>query len=192
MMAELFGKRDRLLQGQGRLDAYRRFRARHPRRQRDRRRRHLPIATGVRAGRADLGTRRRHGLLLRRRRLQRGHVPRIAQSGGGLEAAGGLRLREQRLRRIHPDADRHLGQGHRGARARPTRFPDISSMATTCSRSIATPAKRSRGRGPARGRRCSSARPTDGKGTWSASRHSSASAGYRTEAEVEPGKRDAR
>ena len=51
MMAELYGKRDRLLQGQGRLDAYRRFRARHPGRQRHRRRRPAD-RDRLRAGRA--------------------------------------------------------------------------------------------------------------------------------------------
>ena len=72
------------------------------------------------AGRGDRGTRRRDRVLLRRRRFQRRHLPRIAQSRGGLETAGGLRLREQRLRRIHPDADRDRGQGYRACARRPT------------------------------------------------------------------------
>ncbi len=51
-------------------------------------------------------------------------------------------------------------------------FRDSSSTAMTCLKSIATPAKRSHARAPVKARPCSNARPTDGKGMSSASRHS--------------------
>ena len=91
----------------------------------------MPIATGSALAALIAGQRRRHRMLLRRRRIQRGHLPRIAQHRGGLETAGGLRLREQRLRRIHPDADRDLGAATSRSARRPTTSPGISSTATT-------------------------------------------------------------
>ena len=78
MMAEIYGKRDRHLPRQGRLDAHRRPVEGHARRQRHRRRR--PAARLRR--RADReGPRHRPGrrLVHRRRRLQPGHVPREPQ-----------------------------------------------------------------------------------------------------------------
>ena len=45
-------------------------------------------------------------LLLRRRRFQRGQLPREPQHGGGLEAAGGLPLREQPVRHVDAGASR--------------------------------------------------------------------------------------
>ena len=60
---------DRLLQGQGRLHAHRRFRHRHARRERHRRRRHLDRHRRGARG-ADGRQRPRRRLLLRRRRLQ--------------------------------------------------------------------------------------------------------------------------
>ena len=83
----------------------------------------LPIATGSALGAVIAGKDDVTAGVLRRRRLQRGHLPRVAQPRGSVEIAGGLRMREQRLRRVHSDGDRDLGQRHRRARARPTTFP---------------------------------------------------------------------
>ena len=87
---------DRLLQGQGRLDAHRRFRHRHARRQRHRRGRHLDHHRRGPCG-ADGRQGRRRGLLLRRRRIERRAVPRVPQHRGDLEAADALCLREQHV-----------------------------------------------------------------------------------------------
>ena len=69
------GPADRHLQGQGRLDARRRHREGHARRERHRRRRH-PAGLRRGADREDPRHRRGHDLLLRRRRVQPGDVPR--------------------------------------------------------------------------------------------------------------------
>ena len=62
----------------------------------------LPLAAGAALTAKTLGTGGVAVSLLRRRRLQPGHVPRGAEPGRDLEAAGRLRLREQRLRRVDP------------------------------------------------------------------------------------------
>ncbi len=106
--------RDRLLPGQGRLDAHRRHGQGHARRKRHRRRRH-PAHDGRGAHGEAQAHRRCRGGLLRRRRQQPGRLPRVAQHGGELEAAGRLRGREQRLGRVHADGVRDPGEGHRDA-----------------------------------------------------------------------------
>ena len=60
----------------------------------------------------DAGQRPGGGLLLRRRRHQPGHLPRVPEPGLRLEAAGGLRLREQPVRLHHPGQLRGLRQEH--------------------------------------------------------------------------------
>ena len=54
----------------------------------------LPIATGSALAAQISGRDDVTACFFRRRRFQRGHLSRIAQSRGGLEAAGGLRLRK--------------------------------------------------------------------------------------------------
>ena len=90
----------RAVRRQGRLDAHRRSRPRHARRQRHRRRR---TAAGGRrrAQRQDLGPRHRRGLVHRRWRLEPGHHFRGDEHGGGAETAGDLRLRKQPVWRGH-------------------------------------------------------------------------------------------
>ena len=139
---------DRLLQGQGRLDAHRRFRHRHARRQRHRRGRHLDHHRRRPRG-ADGGQGRRRGVVFRRRRVERGAVPRMHEHRGGLETADDLCLREQHVRR----ADRRRGDAcdaRCGRRAPPaTAFRGSWWTATTCSRSIGRRAPRRSGRAPA-------------------------------------------
>ncbi len=99
----------RLLRRARRLDARRRPGAQHPGCQRHRRRRHAAQrrrrARGQAQGRRSGGDR-----VLRRRRQQPGHLPRIAQSRGGLAAAGPVRLREQPVRAQHLLPADHRGQ----------------------------------------------------------------------------------
>ena len=115
MMAELFGARDRHQPGQGRLDAHRRLLGRHAGRQRRGRGRHPD--RGRRGARARHARRRRRGgLLLRRRRDQPRPVPRGAELGGGVQAAGPVRLRGQPL--VGDHRDRVHDRGRRRARAR--------------------------------------------------------------------------
>ena len=74
----------------------------------------------------DAGQRPGDAVLLRRRRVQRGHVPREPEPGRDLAAAGRLPVREQRLRR----AER--GQRHGvGARRRPSGPPATACPAST-------------------------------------------------------------
>ena len=101
-----------------RLDAPLRRRARQPRRERGRRRR-APVARrrGPRVQAARRAARR--GRVLRRRRHQHRHLPRVAQPRPALEDEDALRLREQRLGRVDAGlaALARLG-GHVEARAR--------------------------------------------------------------------------
>ena len=94
------GQGDRLLQGQGRLDALLRRREGLPRRPRDRRQ---PHPAGRRGRLRDQVPRRgpRLHLLLRRRRHEPGVGPRGLQHGRALEAAGHLHRREQPVRDGH-------------------------------------------------------------------------------------------
>ena len=57
----------------------------------------ISIVTGAGLAAQMDGKGRRRGLLLRRRRLQCGAVPRVPQHRGDLEAADALRLREQHV-----------------------------------------------------------------------------------------------
>ena len=108
---------DRLLQGPRRLDAHRRRFDGQSRRQRHRRRRH-PDRGRRRAFLQAHEDRQGGRLLLRRRREQRGRIPRGAQHGFHLEAAGDLRLREQRLRHVDLDGALDGGEEHRRPRRR--------------------------------------------------------------------------
>ena len=76
----------------------------------------LPIAVGLALADKLQHRPARHGVLLRRRRGGRGRVPRVAEPGGALEAAGALPLREQPLR-----------DGHRRSRGT-SRRPDIRAQ----------------------------------------------------------------
>ena len=144
--------RNRLLQGQGRLDAHRRFREGHARRKRHRRRRHLDRDRGG-ARSAAARERPRRRVLLRRRRCQCRTLSRVHQHRGRLEAPDHLRLREQRL----CGADRADGDARharcRGPR-RGLRHPRASSStATTCSRSTKRPSRLWPAHAPAKGPR---------------------------------------
>ena len=87
MMAEIYGKVDRLVRRQGRLDAHRRPVQGHARRQRHRRRRPAADLRRARSTAKTQGRRRRRGRVLRRRRLQPGHDVRALQPGDDLEPA---------------------------------------------------------------------------------------------------------
>ena len=79
------------------------------------------------------------GLLLRRRRLEPGHVPRGDEPGRDLEAAGRLRLREQPVRRGDPVSYQCYGRATSPTVRRATASPAWSSTARTCSRSTRRP-----------------------------------------------------
>ena len=107
-----------------------------------------------------LKTRPRRRGVLRRRRGEQRRLPRRAEHGGDLEAAGAVRVREQPVR--HRGAVRATRPATRAWRraARPTACPASKSTATTCWRSATRRARRCARPAPAAGRRCSSARPT--------------------------------
>ena len=75
----------------------------------------LPLAVGLALADKMQGRHARHGLLLRRRRGGRGRVPRVAEPGRAVAAAGAVLLREQ-----------PLCDGH-GARRAPSRRPTSAS-----------------------------------------------------------------
>ena len=96
---------------------------------------HMPIAAGRGVGGAGARDRAGRRLLLRRRDHEHRRVPRGAQPGRRLEAAGRLRLREQPLHGVHPDRRRDRGRasgGRPGVRVRPR--VDRRSTATTPTR----------------------------------------------------------
>ena len=107
----------RLLQGARRLDAHRRPLARHPRLQRDRRRRD-PARVRRRADREAPRHRPGRGRVLRRRRRRPGRGARGDEPRGDLEAAGRLHLREQPVRALGRLADAARRRGHRRPRRR--------------------------------------------------------------------------
>ena len=72
---------------------------------------HLPFACGTGVRRAGAGHRVGVAVLLRRRHDQHRRVPRGAQPGLDLEAAGRLRLREQPVRRVLADRLDDAGDG---------------------------------------------------------------------------------
>ena len=146
---------DRHLRRQGRLDAPDRRRARRDGLVRDRRRAH---ADRGRRGVGGEGARHRPGrrLLLRRRDDEHRGVPRGAEPGRRLEAAGRVRLREQPLHGVHADRrrDRRRAPGGRpGGRVRARVDPGRRQRRRRGARD-----RRSRwstGRAPARARRWS-------------------------------------
>ena len=107
---------DRHLEGPRRTDAHRRSRARpdavhrHRRRRDADRRRPRPVLPAE-------GGRQGHDQQLRRRRHEHRRVPRVAQPGVGVVAAGRVRLPEQPVRRAHP----LLGHGQEPVGRRPRR-----------------------------------------------------------------------
>ena len=106
--------RHRLLRRQGRQHAHHRDAPRHARRRRDRRRLGRDRnRRGVRPAPAGEGRRRR--LVLRRRRVEPGHLPRGGEPGLGPRRAGDLRLREQPV----GDLDAVPGRGQRAGHRRP-------------------------------------------------------------------------
>ena len=124
---------DRLHQGQGRVDAPDRPRARASwaRRPSSARPSPTPSATPTPCNTATVGRRRRQ--LLRRRRDRGGRLRREPELRRPQEPADPVRLREQRLRHPHapeppPGAARRSATGPRATACRPS-----SSTATTCS-----------------------------------------------------------
>ena len=101
-LAELMSRATGLCGGQGRLHAPHLGAAQHARLLRDRR-----LAPPDRLRRGLVGQAARpgpgRGRLLRRRRHQHRRLPRGAQPGRGLAAAGAVRLREQPLHGVHAD-----------------------------------------------------------------------------------------
>ena len=97
MMAELFGKADRLQRRQGRLDAHRRFLGRHARRQR--RGGGRPADRGRRGARAEAARRRTHIIVcfFGDGAINRGPFLEALNWAAGLPAAGAVRLRGQPL-----------------------------------------------------------------------------------------------
>ena len=166
----------RLLQGQGRLDAYRRLLARHPRRQRDRRRlacRSRPARRwrAVIAGKDDVtacffgdgasneGTFHESLNLAAVWKLP---VVFVCENNGFGEFTP-----MQTVTSVKDIARARAGLQHPGLHRRRQR----------CDRSLSLQrAKRSRARAQAKVPRCSNAKPIDGRGTSSASRRSSARA----------------
>ena len=118
---------------------------------------HLPMAVGA----AWSATAARHraggGGVLRRRRHQHRRVPRGAQPGRGVEAAGDLRLREQPLHGVHADrrGDRGRPPGGRPGRRLPACRPRSSTATTWWSVRDAVAAAADAGAGRRRARRSS-------------------------------------
>ena len=129
---------DRLLQGQGRIDACGQHEQGHGPRHRHRRRRH-PAGGRHGAGVQDAEDRSGRRLLLRRRRGGRGRVPRGRQHGGDLAPAGDLRLREQSLRRLDPHRPRDEEPARRRSRRLLRHSRARPSTATTSWRSTRRP-----------------------------------------------------
>ena len=94
----------------------------------------MPIANGLALAAQMRGEKRVDRRLLRRRRVQHRRVPRSAEHGRAVEAAGRVRLPEQPLRRAH---------ALRGRRRRRSRSP-IARPATRCRASPSTATIRSR------------------------------------------------
>ena len=158
-----------------RLDAPLRRRARQPRRERGRRRR----AAGARRRRARVQAARRaarRGRVLRRRRHQHRHLPRVAQPGAALEDEDAVRLREQRVGRVDARLAALAGLGrHVQARASPTTCTSIKVDGQDVEKVYEkAPARRSTTSAPGRARCSSTSRPTGCTATTSATRRSTA------------------
>ena len=134
VMAEMFGKVERLQPRTRRLDAPLRRRPPLLRRQRDRRRR---PADGRRpgAGGPDAGARPGDRLLLRRGGRGRGRVPRVHEPRGAVAAAGAVLLREQPVRHGHGARAVRSRRRTSRSRRRATRCPAWRSTAWTSWRS---------------------------------------------------------
>ena len=102
------GQGDRRLPRPRRLDAHGRPEPGQPGRKRRGGRRAAAVGRR-RPEHEDEGRRPGRALLLRRRRLERGRLPRERQHGCDLEAAGRLHLREQPVRHVHAGRPRGLG-----------------------------------------------------------------------------------
>ena len=106
------GQVDRLLQGQGWLDAHLEPRRRHARRERHRRSRRTDRRRR-RVRQQVQGQRQRGRPVLRRRLHQHRRLPRSRQHGVRAQAPGGVRVREQRVRRVHRPREDHGDHRHR-------------------------------------------------------------------------------
>ena len=171
MMQELFAQEDRAVRRQGRLDAHRRPRPRHARRQRHRRRR---AASGGRRGadRQDPRPRHRRGVVHRRRRLEPGHHLRGDEHGGGAEIAGDLRFREQPIRRGHRASNTRSAAATSPAAPAASACPPSRSTATISSRCTRRRARRSSAPAPAAARARSRSTPAASTATIRAMRSS--------------------
>ena len=155
MMAELMGRATGYCHGLGGSMHVADLRQGHPRRQWHRRRRHAALGRGG-AGDPDPGRRPGGHCVLRRRRLESGHLPRVAQSGGGLAAAGAVRVREQPVRALdlvqahHRRADRSRpAPPATASRGSPIDGNDVLAVHATVGEAIA---RARAGEGPIAGR----------------------------------------
>ena len=173
-MAELYGKVEGLLARLRRLDAPLRRRARQLRRERRHRRR--PAGGHRRRSRVQAARRAaRRGRVLRRRRDEHRHLPRVAQPRAALEDEDRLRLREQPLGRVDAGLAALAGVGrHVEARARVRHALDQGRRPGRARRSTKPRTRRSSTRAPATGRSSSTSRPSACTATSSATRRSTA------------------
>ena len=113
---------------------------------------HMPIAAGAAWAAQDARHRPGGRVLLRRRDDQHRGVPRGAEHGGGLEAAGRVRLREQPLHGVHADRAGHRRRAPGGGPRRRLR-PGVDrrrtgTTPTRCAPSPNGPSSRRARRGP--------------------------------------------
>ena len=120
----------------------------------------LPVADGLALAAQLRGEQRVAAAFTRRRRDERGRLPRGGEPGRGLEAAGAVRDREQPVRAVDARRPSSTPAATWPTAASATACRAWSWTATTCSRSSARSRRRRRARGAATGRRCSSSRPS--------------------------------
>ena len=149
-----------LLAGQGRVDAP--VRRRHPvlRRQRDRRRRSA-AGGGSGAGRRDAASKPGHRLLFRRRRRRRRRVPRVAEHGRAVAAAGRCSVAKTTSTRWAPRWNGRSRRPTSPRRRRRTRCPPSRSTGWTSLRATTRRNRAPTTSAPPAARSSSSSAPID-------------------------------